>query len=102
MRSSIGDRTLQRGIAYSLNNGITWEKLKIKDKKDLGGQVFEARYNIDAWDNYGVSCPYIIKKPDGNLRMYYLGMGKTKEGNITYAIGCAETVNYDITKWIRI
>lgn len=89
------------GIAYSLNNGLTWDKLKIKDKKDLGGPVFEARYNLDAWDNYGVSCPYIIKKPDGNLRMYYLGIGK-KEGNLTSAIGCAQTVNCDITNWVRV
>ena len=89
------------GLAYSLNNGLTWDKLKIKDKKDLGGPVFEARYNLDAWDNYGVSCPYIIKKPDGNLRMYYLGIGK-KEGNLTSAIGCAQTVNCDITNWVRV
>ena len=56
--------------------------------------------NLDAWDNYGVSCLYIIK----NLMVIknVLFRNRKKEGNLTGAIGCAETVNCDITNWVRV
>lgn len=91
------------GLAYSNDKGNTWHKLRIKGKKDPGGPIFEARYNNkNAWDNYGVECPWIVKKQNGELRMYYLGIGSTKEGNLTTAIGCADCINNDLTKWKRV
>jgi len=91
------------GLAYSKDKGETWHKLRIKGKKDPGGPIFEARYNnINAWDNFGVSCPYIIKKPDGSLRMYYLGIGLNKNKTFTGAIGCSDCINNDLTKWKRV
>jgi len=91
------------GLAYSKDKGETWHKLRFKNKKDPGGPIFEARYNnLDAWDNYGVACPFVLKKPDGNLRMYYLGIGTTYNDTLTGAIGCVECVNNDLTKWERV
>ena len=86
------------GLAYSINNGITW----IKIHKGTGGPIFEPRFNKDAWDNYSVRSPYIVKTNDNKILMYYVGYGINKNGGQTTAIGCAKCINLNLTMWARV
>eukprot|EP00850_Spirogloea_muscicola_P010578 SM000062S19964 [mRNA] locus=s62:578413:588150:- [translate_table: standard] len=84
------------GLAHSSDGGVTW-------RRDGGGKpVLRARRDEDFWDNKLVSAPHIVRRDDGALWMYYVGVGELADGTRTRGMGVAICDGTDLRTWRRL
>ncbi|GLJ29724.1 hypothetical protein SUGI_0586520 [Cryptomeria japonica] len=90
------------GLALS-SDGVTWRK-DVECGREPGGPILTARTGEDVWDNVIVGTPYVLPMPDGNFRMYYLGVGKVEaNGEVTtqQGMGLAVSDGANFRLWKR-
>jgi len=85
------------GLAESRDSGRTWSKLS------PDAPVFTARKgDPSAWDNGVVGTPYVVRRPEGGFRLYYVGSGTNSEGKPFYGIGAADSAGDSLHQWQRV
>ena len=86
------------GLATSIDNGRTWNKV-MGVGVDPGGPIFEgAPPDDNSWDNGNVGTPWVMQLPDGRWRLYYVGTSR----NRAVAIGAAESNELFSSQWTRV